>query len=504
MTKLLITDDTQNLIWFVDESLVVVGGSFAAPSPSGQARGIGGTLRLFFCSTRTLYELDLTTPSTVLNSLAIPHVSPNNAQDIGGTLIYLFYVNSGTGRIYFVDQDALTEDSGTLLGIGTLVGCGGTDDQTFVVTTANLGFELDSDTHVNLSGAGISLPSTVSRAIGGHGSGASAFLIHGSQGGTDDLWKLDTSLSTLLGPIAPPGATTLGGGGVKDAPVDSPALKEAKRRGGLYLLDGGPRLSDVVGPRPLWTPAQIKTQGWYDASDLSTITDSGGSVSQWDDKSGNGLHLSQGTGSAQPETGSEKINGLNALDFVLDFMKTASNPFGATINDAFVIAAYRVPTINNSILANLSGSAAAANRWSCSSPWTGGPAGAGRMFFDCGGVISGVTRVEESIWVAAGEELINSYYCSVTDSVQEVYKNGSFFKGDLTGHAVATIGNIIVGAFDAAGFFPMTNVLGEIVIINGTVDEYTRQRLQGYMAWKWGQESKLPVGHLYKNAPPST
>lgn len=52
---------------------------------------------------------------------------------------------------------------------------------------------------------------------------------------------------------------------------------------------------------------------WLDASDTSTITHSSGAVSQWDDKSGNGQHVTQGTASLQPATGVETLNGLNVL-----------------------------------------------------------------------------------------------------------------------------------------------------------------------------------------------
>ena len=54
---------------------------------------------------------------------------------------------------------------------------------------------------------------------------------------------------------------------------------------------------------------------WLDAADLSTITESGGAVSQWDDKSGNGYHAVQATGSEQPVTGTRTLNGRNVLDF---------------------------------------------------------------------------------------------------------------------------------------------------------------------------------------------
>jgi len=54
---------------------------------------------------------------------------------------------------------------------------------------------------------------------------------------------------------------------------------------------------------------------WYDASDLATITESSGDVSQWDDKSGEGNHLVQATGVNQPTTGADTQNGKNVITF---------------------------------------------------------------------------------------------------------------------------------------------------------------------------------------------
>jgi len=56
-------------------------------------------------------------------------------------------------------------------------------------------------------------------------------------------------------------------------------------------------------------------QLWLDAADASTITESGGAVSQWDDKSGNGRNFTQGTGANQPTTGTRTQNSLNVFDF---------------------------------------------------------------------------------------------------------------------------------------------------------------------------------------------
>lgn len=62
---------------------------------------------------------------------------------------------------------------------------------------------------------------------------------------------------------------------------------------------------------------------WLDASDTSTITASSGAVSQWNDKSGNGRHFTQSTGTAQPTTGTTTQNNLNVLVFdgTSDFLR---------------------------------------------------------------------------------------------------------------------------------------------------------------------------------------
>jgi hypothetical protein len=66
----------------------------------------------------------------------------------------------------------------------------------------------------------------------------------------------------------------------------------------------------------VFTPLEVNPTAWWDASNSASITHVGGSVSQWDDLSGNGYHLTQGTGVYQPVTNSSTLNGLNVLEFV--------------------------------------------------------------------------------------------------------------------------------------------------------------------------------------------
>lgn len=54
---------------------------------------------------------------------------------------------------------------------------------------------------------------------------------------------------------------------------------------------------------------------WYDAADTGSITAVSNAVSQWNDKSGNARHGTQGTATFRPSTGVVTVNGLNAVNF---------------------------------------------------------------------------------------------------------------------------------------------------------------------------------------------
>jgi hypothetical protein len=45
--------------------------------------------------------------------------------------------------------------------------------------------------------------------------------------------------------------------------------------------------------------------------------------------------------------------------------------------------------------------------------------------------------------------------------------------------------------------------IAEVVVVATAVDTATRQRIEGYLAHKWGLEANLPVDHPYKDAPPT-
>jgi hypothetical protein len=45
--------------------------------------------------------------------------------------------------------------------------------------------------------------------------------------------------------------------------------------------------------------------------------------------------------------------------------------------------------------------------------------------------------------------------------------------------------------------------INEIVVYNTSLTILQRQQIEGYLAWKWGLQSKLPSSHPYSLFPPS-
>lgn len=99
----------------------------------------------------------------------------------------------------------------------------------------------------------------------------------------------------------------------------------------------------ILPPDNPWTsPSQLSgLVAWYDASDAATIHSTAGAVSQWDDKSGNGFHVVQATGSKQPTTGATTLNGLNIIDFLRANAQTlAKTGISTTVKSLFIVMKY--------------------------------------------------------------------------------------------------------------------------------------------------------------------
>jgi len=80
---------------------------------------------------------------------------------------------------------------------------------------------------------------------------------------------------------------------------------------------------------------------WLDAADLSTITEAGGAVSQWDNKGTLG-DFTQGTAALQPTTGATTLNGRNVIDFSYDNLNASTAADWTFMNNGTTFAVFAV------------------------------------------------------------------------------------------------------------------------------------------------------------------
>lgn len=78
------------------------------------------------------------------------------------------------------------------------------------------------------------------------------------------------------------------------------------------------------------------TQGLFNAtSGGAVVTTNGGAIARWEDSSGNGRHLTQGTSSLMPTLLTANRNGKNVVSFNSDFLVSSAN-WGLGQNKVFI------------------------------------------------------------------------------------------------------------------------------------------------------------------------
>jgi hypothetical protein len=234
----------------------------------------------------------------------------------------------------------------------------------------------------------------------------------------------------------------------------------------------------------LWTPANITTLAWYDASDTGTITSSLGKVSQWDDKSGNTRHLTQGTGAYQPTTGSATMNGLNAIAF--DGTDDRLNAPAGLPNAFTYFFVFEVSAASRVFMYAEQSGSNTKNSLSCQS---------NTLVFDQY-LPSGNSIVSPTL---SGNNLVVVRQ-SATNSRQ------LFYNGNADGTSTEVYSGTAPTAFyigaRVSSLEPFDKPIAEIVFFSSALSTGDRQKTEGYLAHKWGLTGKLPSGHPYKSTPP--
>lgn len=251
----------------------------------------------------------------------------------------------------------------------------------------------------------------------------------------------------------------------------------------------------------LWTPSQISTSIWIDASDASTVTLAGSSVSQINDKSGNGNNFLQATSSKQPTYLIASKNSLNTMRF------TATSA-QLLINTTFIYASDKLHSFMV-VKRGVDSSSSQYGRYLTFTNTTNADdfANANSLIFTNNGYTTfSLFRLSASI--AAQSISQNTWYLfdgQRNGTSGQLAKNAGTYATGATNSAnqninVSTIGSSYFSSYQGPGSHD--GEIAEIVVLNYIPSSTNINKLQGYLAWKWGMESDLPVGHPYKNAPP--
>jgi hypothetical protein len=255
---------------------------------------------------------------------------------------------------------------------------------------------------------------------------------------------------------------------------------------GFYLTAANDYLAFETAETALWTPTRISTVGWWDASDASTVTTSGSEVTSVTDKSGNGYTLQRGT--TGPSYGTRTLNGLDVFEFTgANFNVLENNSFAwDQANNALGFAAvYRLDDDGSSdqdfLISGTESSTRIGIRRLGNEGW---------QILCTGGSI-------ETASALGAEPVTQMMVARFNGSNSSIRIDGSI-------EASGTIGSVAFSSLNISGnYLNQQGVEGFIAEVVFFSDLTQTEKIEGYLAHKWGIDGNLDSLHPYALGAPT-
>lgn len=263
---------------------------------------------------------------------------------------------------------------------------------------------------------------------------------------------------------------------------------------------GTGRYDEACRQGRMWTPqvyVGAGLSGWYDGRCGSFTIATG--ISQWNDKSGLGRNPANATGTKQPLFNGSYINGFPAVVFdgTDDYLTVSL----AATPGSWTTAAIWRPTSVTGVRSVVD---------------TDDAGGTGRHAQDIrqnGTALEsiGFNTVPTAFTDASGITLAaNTNYLGVAvrgATSIETWGNGSSNGSTAaSGTAATAAATLTLGAFAGSNpvntAFFMAGGIGEVLRFDTAFAQFERQRLEGYLAWRWCTVGDLPASHPFRNRPP--
>jgi hypothetical protein len=107
-----------------------------------------------------------------------------------------------------------------------------------------------------------------------------------------------------------------------------------------------------------------------------------------------------------------------------------------------------------------------------------------------------------SSFTSAAAQPTRIWSAAFTPSNRSVYQNGILLGSNTANARLSSWSNATIGYSAHANLY-YTGQYREFAMVLGEVSAANRQRMEGYLAWKWGLVGALPSNHPYKNVQPT-
>jgi hypothetical protein len=255
-------------------------------------------------------------------------------------------------------------------------------------------------------------------------------------------------------------------------------------------VNAGPDQTIFLTGEP-WSPLELAPGLWLDAADISSLTLNGSAASQWSDKSGNNRHATQGNSANQPLQTPAGLNGMSVITFdgSNDFFSVDLDFLAGTSHTAFIVT-------RATGFSNIYG--AANSSQGSSSLHVGFNGNNYRMNFWS----NDFAPSRSANFVAGSANIVN--YVWNQGVGKQIFANGKSEGSNTNAGTIGTmsgggrIGHTTTGTHTGFG-----GDIAEIIIIPSTIAVADREKIEGYLAHKWGLAGNLAADHPYKAESPS-
>jgi hypothetical protein len=279
-------------------------------------------------------------------------------------------------------------------------------------------------------------------------------------------------------------------------PAGHPGLTQTLYNGKVYQ----PQISLKPAPYANYYPLSIGGCAlWLDAADpagTGTPPANGSTVSTWNDKSGNGYNGTSGAGPIYTtDAQGRKCMSFTGTQF-LESVVTVSKQNHSLI-------AVHAPTYTNGF--NNSGSTLGGNSslFRFQIPANVGGYIVFPFWYNAPrGYVSNYGTTEGALpdnSVAGAASIINA---NIGPQTQYSYKNGIQQGTESASLVTGTTPPLTIGRYTPGLSEYYQGYVYEMIIYNTALTTTQRQQIEGYLAWKWGLQSSLPITHPYYSAPP--